>query len=146
MLRFIKLFSIIAVLFLSHAAMAGKNTLTAGSVWINQSGSTITFTSVDPTNGQLSGFYINNAKGYSCQGTPYQVTGYTYGTLISWSVLWKNLHQNCQSITAWTGYLDSASGMIITDWKLVFNNKISDGKDKFSRVPQLKTKGLISAR
>ena len=146
MLRFIKLFSIIAVLFLSHAAMAGKNTLTAGSVWINQSGSTITFTSVDPTNGQLSGFYINNAKGYSCQGIPYQVTGYTYGTLISWSVNWRNAYQDCQSMTGWTGFYDPSSGTFKTSWNLVFNNKISDGNDVFKPVSLLKTQGLISAR
>ena len=146
MLRFIKLSSIIAVLFLSHAAMAGENALRAGSVWKNQSGSTITFTSVDPASGQLSGIYINNAQGYSCQGTPYPVTGYIYETLLSWSVRWSNATEDCKSITGWTGYFDSASGTIKTDWMLVYKNTISDGKDVFKPVSLLKTQGLISTR
>jgi len=146
MLRYIKLFSIIAVLFLSHAAMAGEKAITAGSVWKNEGGSIFTITSIDPASGQMSGNYINNMKGYKCQGTPYPVTGYVYGNMISWSVSWRTnklsdiAGNDCNSVTGWTGYYDSASNKILTDWNLAYLAapsiyKIMKDKDTFSPSP-----------
>jgi len=141
MLKLFKISTIITILFINYGAMAAEQSLEALSVWKNQSGSTFTINSINPTTGQLSGVYINNASGYSCAGTPYAATGYAYNNIISWSVLWSNAYENCQSITGWTGYVNS-SGAIKTVWELVYNNQISTGNDVFNYVSQVTTKGF----
>jgi len=101
--------------------------------WTNQSGSTLYIDSVSPS-GQISGQYINRALGFACQNTPYPVTGWAYGTAITFTVNWVNATESCNSVTAWTGYY--YQGAITTLWQLVSNgatdpSQIIQGKDVF---------------
>ena len=113
---------IIPFLLVGQSAFADEQALQSLSVWQNQNGSTLTIDSVDPATGQMTGSYINNASGYSCQGTPYPITGYVYDNHIGWVVRWSNASEDCQAITSWTGYY--ASEVITTDWNLVYGTQI----------------------
>lgn len=66
----------------SHAA----GHIQAMSAWTNQSGSTLYINSI-ASNGQLTGTYINRAAGYGCQNTPYPVTGWIYGSAITFTTI-----------------------------------------------------------
>ncbi len=88
---------IIAVVFtlMSFSVFADENksaTLTALSSWTNQSGSTFNIDSIG-ANGLLTGIYINREAGYGCQNIPYPVTGWVYGTAITFNTIWK-VHRN----------------------------------------------------
>ncbi|MEM8638721.1 MAG: avidin/streptavidin family protein [Cyanobacteria bacterium P01_G01_bin.54] len=118
--------------------------------WINQGGSKMTLVLANcgvsqPIVCQASGTYVNNEPGYKCQGSPYPLTGVYYinTQTISWSVAWSNGHDDCQSVTGWTGYLGSnSSGQLqfLTDWNLAYatsggGRTIQQGKDTFTKVP-----------
>ncbi|MXN63414.1 hypothetical protein GR183_00725 [Stappia sp. GBMRC 2046] len=137
---------VLALVFfcVSSVAMADGASLTALSVWENQRGSKLTIETIDPTTGVLTGNYINNAAGYGCIGSPYRVVGYVYGNLIGWSVRWSNAHEDCQSITSWTGYYQN--GTITTQWELVYGTQINDGADMFTSVAKRELQGLKLAQ
>jgi hypothetical protein len=102
-------------------------------VWQNQLGSYLVVQFVDPGTGQVSGYYVNYASGWSCIGSPYSVTGWAYANTITFSVLWKNSVANCNSQTAWTGFL--SGGRISTRWNLVTTaGSWSNGSDTFTQV------------
>jgi hypothetical protein len=108
--------------------------VTANSAWTNQSGSTLYIDSIG-SNGQLTGTYINRAQGYGCQNISYPVTGWVYGTAITFTTIWQSTTQSCNSITAWTGFY--YQGNIQTLWQLVINgssarSQIVQGSDTFS--------------
>jgi len=129
---------------LTSIAQAG-NLLQAGSAWTNQSGSTLYIRSISP-NGLLTGAYINRAAGYQCQNTPYPVTGWVYGTAITFTTKWKNSTESCNSITAWTGFL--YQGQIKTLWQLVINGssstrQIIQGSDTFTPASAKANKSLL---
>ncbi len=118
--------------------------LQAPSAWTNQSGSTLYIENVGPS-GDLSGYYINRAQGYACQNTPYPVTGWIYGTAITFTVTWQNATESCNSITSWTGFY--YQGQITTLWQLVINgststDQIITGEDIFQPSQQKKSKAL----
>ena len=120
-----------------------------GSSWTNQSGSTLHIKSVDPNSGQLTGSYINRAPGYQCQNIPYPVTGWVYGTAITFTTNWKSTTQSCNSITSWTGFYNN--GKIETLWQLVINgststSQIIHGNDVFSLSPIVENKSLLEKR
>jgi len=123
------LFGALVVLFslglssLSHADTTGK--VLSMSAWTNQSGSILYINSV-ASNGQLTGTYINRAKGYGCQNIPYPVTGWVYGTAITFTTIWRSAKESCNSITAWTGFY--YQGQIHTLWQLVVNGSSSIGQ------------------
>lgn len=119
-----------------------------GVVWQNEYGSTLHIESVSPT-GQITGYYINKAPGFSCQNTPYAVTGWTYSNTITFSVRWDNTSQNCNSQTAWTGFV--SQGKIITLWQLVTTsmtnpNQILKGEDIFTLVSKSVTDMITEKR
>lgn len=104
------------------------------SAWTNQSGSTLYIENIG-SNGQLTGTYINRAQGYGCQNIAYPVTGWVYGTAITFTTTWQSTTESCNSITAWTGFL--YQGQIQTLWQLVINGssntkQIIQGADTFS--------------
>lgn len=120
--------------------------LEAMSSWVNQRGSIFTIDSYDTKTGLLTGVFINKASGYSCQNTPYNVTGYIHGNAITFTVNWNNAIESCNSITAWTGFY--ASGVITTEWQLVINGstkptQIVKGSDSFSQVSMIQNKSLL---
>ena len=141
---------IIAVVFtlMSFSAFADENksaTLTALSSWTNQSGSTLYIDSIG-TNGLLAGTYINREADYGCQNIPYPVTGWVYGTAITFNTIWQSSSESCNSITAWTGFL--YQGQIHTLWQLVINgstsaSQILKGSDIFSPSASVVNKSLI---
>lgn len=124
------------------------NELQALSAWTNQSGSTLFIDSIS-ANGQLTGTYVNRAPGYQCQNSPYPVTGWVYGTAITFTTIWKNSSESCNSITAWTGFY--YQGQIKTLWQLVINgstntNQIIQGEDTFSPATARSYNSLLSKK
>ncbi len=113
--------------------------LKGATTWVNQSGSMMTI-SVN-SKGAVSGQYINRAAGTKCQGTPYKISGWALNNFISFSVRWDNAHENCNSVTGWTGYATADSSgkiSIKTKWNLVYKSasgsQIQPGEDTFQSV------------
>lgn len=145
-----------ALLSISAVAMAddhGAKTMPAevpmsvqaASGWTNQSGSTLYIDAIAPS-GQITGHYINRAPGFGCQNLSYPVTGWIYGTAITFTVTWRNPGESCNSITAWTGFF--ANGQITTLWQLVRNGstgpgQIMKGSDVFRPTPHIMRESLL---
>ena len=122
----------LAISSLAHADAVEK--IQSLSAWTNQSGSTLYIDNIGG-NGQLTGTYINRAQGYGCQNIAYPVTGWVYGTAITFTTTWQSTTESCNSITAWTGFL--YQGQIQTLWQLVINGssstkQIIQGADTFT--------------
>lgn len=141
---------IITVIFtlISFSVYADENesvSLKALSAWTNQSGSTLYIDTIG-SNGLLTGTYINRAAGYSCQNISYPVTGWVYGTAITFNTIWQSTTESCNSITAWTGFY--YQGQINTLWQLTINgststSQIIKGSDVFKPSSTLLNKSLI---
>lgn len=134
-----------AIAICDEAGIAESSSLAGMSGWTNQSGSTMSI-SVDPS-GQVNGTYINRASGYGCQNTPYPVTGWIVGTSISFTVRWDNQYENCNSVTGWTGFYNTATGQIDTLWNLAVSGstnpgQIISGSDTFSRTVKTESMSL----
>lgn len=118
------------------------------SAWTNQSGSTLYIDSIDST-GKLTGHYINRAAGYACQNISYPVTGWVFGTAITFTTIWQSSTESCNSITSWTGFY--YNGKISTLWQLVINGstttqQIIQGSDVFSPASAMKRQSLINPK
>lgn len=138
-------FLFVVILLNNHVLGQDESGVEAATVWTNQGGSSLYIQSVDPS-GMISGYYINREQGYSCQNTPYPVTGWILGTAITFTVIWSNSTESCNSITSWTGFY--YGGVITTLWQLVINNSTSvnqiiQGKDVFTLSSQKQNKSLI---
>lgn len=143
-----KMLGILIVTFtlaISSFACAGqvKNVQSLSS-WTNQSGSTLYINNIG-SNGLLTGTYINRARGYGCQNIAYPVTGWVYGTAITFTTIWQGA-ESCNSITAWTGFL--YNGQIKTKWQLTINGssstkQILQGADTFTRNTNKSHKSLM---
>lgn len=125
-----------------------KVELKGATTWVNQSGSIMTI-SVN-SKGAVSGQYINRAAGTKCQGTPYKISGWALNNFISFSVRWDNAHENCNSITGWTGYATADSSgkiNIKTKWNLVYQSasgsQIQPGEDTFQSVSKAMNVALV---
>lgn len=118
------------VLLLSLPAQAQN--LNALTIWQNQRGSTFSLDTYNPQTGAITGTYINRAAGFSCIGTPYPVVGWILGSAMTWSVIWNNNYQNCNSVTGWSGFY--ANDTITTKWVLSSQASILTGDDVFTRV------------
>ena len=115
--------------------MADSNSqIQVPSAWKNKRGSTFYLDEIS-NSGKLTGTYINRASGFGCQNIPYPVTGWIYGTAITFTTKWQSGIESCNSLTAWTGFVNQARNEIETDWNLVYGDKIMPGKDTFSLVP-----------
>jgi hypothetical protein len=120
--------------------------LAALSVWVNQAGSTFSIDNID-SNGQITGTYINREAGYGCQNSSYPVTGWVFGTAITFTVIWENSVESCNSITSWTGFYYNSQ--ISTLWQLVINgststSQIIKGSDTFTRSSVIVNKSLAN--
>ena len=129
----------------SLAYADSSNQIEAISAWKNQRGSTLYIDNID-SKGQLSGTYINRASGYGCQNIPYPVTGWVYGTAITFTTKWQSAVESCNSITAWTGFL--YQGQIQALWQLVNDgssntSQILTGSDTFSPSTTKTKKSLM---
>lgn len=139
--KFICLVALSVALLVTRPAAADG--LDALSSWVNQDGSVFTITSIG-SDGSISGTYVNNASGYSCQGTPYAVNGWAFGSVITFSVLWDNATQNCNSLTGWTGYV--ANSTITTNWNIAVSGQqtIYTGRDVFKYLAKTESNSLIA--
>ncbi len=118
--------AVFVILAFTCAVGAGAdNEIEALSAWTNQSGSTLYIDGID-SNGRLTGTYINRAPGYQCQNVPYPVTGWVYGTAVTFTTIWQSSSESCNSITAWTGFV--YEGKIQTLWQLVINGSSNEGQ------------------
>ena len=139
-------FSFIFILFLSSSSYADQSTsIPVPSVWENQSGSTLQIDSIG-NDGLITGSYINRASGYSCQNISYPVTGWAYGTALTFNTLWESVSESCNSITAWAGFL--SQGQISTLWNLTINgststSQIVQGSDIFKQIQVVSNKSLL---
>ncbi len=88
----------LAILCLSVMRPAWSAEVQAGDTFVNQRGSTVTFTKVMP-NGALEGYYINRAAGFGCQNTQYPMIAWAYENNIVFTVIWNNSTENRNSIT-----------------------------------------------
>ena len=138
--------SFILTLFLSVVSFADQSTsIPAPSVWENQNGSTLQIDSIG-SDGLITGTYINRAAGYSCQNISYPVTGWAYGTALTFNTLWESISESCNSITAWAGFL--SQGQISTLWNLTINgststSQIIQGSDTFKQIQVVTNKSLL---
>ncbi|MBL1293165.1 MAG: hypothetical protein COB61_004755 [Thiotrichales bacterium] len=115
------------------------------SAWTNQEGSTLYIDTVG-SNGLITGTYINRASDYSCRNISYPVTGWVYGTAITFNTVWESTTESCNSITAWTGFY--YKGQISTLWQLTINgststSQILTGSDVFMPASSVLKKSLI---
>lgn len=104
--------------------------------WINQSGSILYIETVS-SSGMITGQYVNSAAGFACQNTAYPVTGWLSGTSITFSVIWTNSTQSCNSVTGWTGSFDSNFTTLSASWVISRNGstELTTGQSVFTRVP-----------
>ena len=147
-----RLFSIVTVSLICITATYADSgtsipapTIPTPSAWDNQSGSTLTISSIS-SSGLITGTYTNRESGYGCQNIAYPVTGWAYGTAITFNTIWQNASESCNSITAWTGFL--YQGKMSTLWSLTINGSSSTaqiirGNDMFKQVKKRVNKLLI---
>jgi hypothetical protein len=105
----------IPLLLLSLAACA--QTFAPGQVWVNQRHSELAISSIS-ADGALRGTYTNQAAGFDCKNVPFDATGWVIGDFITFQVRWKNASKDCNSLTAWTGFV--AAGTLNAQWELVY--------------------------
>ena len=113
------------------------------STWKNQLGSTLTITGIDPGTGAMTGNYTSPS---GTGGNPYPLVGWVNTapidpkapsnvTVVSFSVNWGALG----SVTAWNGYYDPKTSIIVGQWLLSRANSqyiwdhILTGQDQFTR-------------
>lgn len=141
-------FTVVITMLFSISVYADSHqstSLQALSAWTNQSGSTLYIDTIG-SNGLLTGTYINRASGYGCQNISYPVTGWVYGTAITFTTIWQSTTESCNSITAWTGFYDQ--GKISTLWQLTINgststSQIITGADTFTPSTPILKESLI---
>jgi hypothetical protein len=136
---------IFTLLFSLSAYADSPSSIPVPSVWENQSGSTLQINSVG-SDGLIAGTYVNRAAGYGCQNISYPVTGWVYGTALTFNTLWESVAESCNSITAWAGFL--YQGQISTLWNLTINgssstSQIIQGSDTFKQIQTVTNKSLL---
>lgn len=140
------LITLLTTLLFSFSACADTtNSIPIPSSWVNQDGSTLSITAVDSA-GLLTGSYINKAAGYNCQNIVYPVTGWVYGTAITFDTKWESTVESCNSITSWAGFLYQRQ--LSTFWNLTQNGSSStshiiQGKDTFTQVTMTVKKSMV---
>jgi hypothetical protein len=126
----LRIAAVILAVSLPHAA--GAQDLAAGTAWVNENGSIMTLTNVDPTTGLMTGTFVT-AVGCGV-GKVRPLTGFYNQLAITFTVNF----QECQSATSWSGQMNQASNRIVTLWYLAVSgppawNSILAGTDVFTR-------------
>jgi len=122
------------LLALGLCTAASAEALPEWSIWKNPRDSLLIITTVDAGAGTFSGTFINNAKGYKCQGLGVPIKGKVSGTSIAFVA---NFAPCANTITAWKGSLGDRT--ISTSWQLWSADDNGDFKelrndDVFTRV------------
>ena len=129
---------LIALLLAAIPSQVFAQSLWGSATWRNQRGSEATFFAADAA-GNFRGFYINNATGFDCRGTPYPISGRTAGGNVTFVVKWSNLFRDCNSVTTWRGRIRGTT--MQTRWELAYTDAgtgrpaILRGRDTFTRLP-----------
>jgi hypothetical protein len=129
-----KRFAATLLLALNLIAPASAQNLPEWSIWKNPRDSLLIITTVDATGGTFSGTFINNAKGYKCQGYGVPIKGKVNGDTIAFVA---NFAPCANTITAWKGSVNDKT--IATKWQLWSADDNGDFKelkndDLFTRV------------
>ena len=119
---------------LSMSSAASAEGLPEWSIWKNPRESLLIITTVDATAGTFAGTFINNAKGYKCQGFGVPIKGKISGDNIAFVA---NFAPCANTITAWKGSFGDKT--ISTSWQLRSADDNGDFKelkndDVFTRV------------
>ena len=122
------------LLALGLPAAASADGLPEWSIWKNPRDSLLVVSLVDAAAGTFSGTFINNAKGYKCQGFGVPIKGKINGDAIAFVA---NFAPCANSITAWKGSVSDKT--IATKWQLWSADDNGDFKelkndDVFTRV------------
>jgi|SRR5215217_7266550 len=108
-----------ALIFLVLAPLSAQAQVTVPSRWVNDKGSVMSIHTLDPSTGKFAGTYINNAAGFKCQGSEYQLEGSATGNQVNFLVNWKGIFvPDCKTITIWNGRI--VSNRITTMWTLYY--------------------------
>ena len=142
MFRFIALLPFVAMLHILASAQSGASDGSAlngtNTAWQNEAGSTMSLT-VD-ADGAVTGTYVNRASGTGCQFSPYPIIGQVNGDFIAFVVAWDNSTANCNSVTAWSGYVltTGSAAQIQTRWNIAYQGSskpaIAQGQDTFTQT------------
>lgn len=142
MLHFFALVPLIGSVHISAIAQsnAERTSILNGTetAWQNETGSTMSLKVAD--DGSVSGTYVNRASGTGCQFSPYPIVGQVNGRFIAFVVAWDNASSNCNSITAWSGYVSATRpvAQITTRWNIAYKGTsqpaIAQGEDTFTQV------------
>jgi len=129
-----KRFAAILLLAFGLIAPARAGTLPEWSIWKNPRDSMLIITTVDAAAGTFAGTFINNAKGYKCQGFGVPIKGKINGDTIAFVA---NFAPCANTITAWKGSVSDKT--IATKWQLWTADDNGDFKelkndDVFTRV------------
>jgi hypothetical protein len=116
------------------SAFANAQSIPEWSIWRNPRASLLIITTVDTAAGTFAGTFINNAKGYKCQGFGVPIKGKVNGREISFVA---NFAPCANTITAWKGTFGDTA--ITTNWKLWSADDNGDFKelkneDVFTRI------------
>jgi hypothetical protein len=103
---------------------ASAQSLPEWSVWKNQRTSLLVVSTIDTTTGDFKGTFINNAKGYKCQGYAVPITGRVTGSDVKFVA---NFAPCANTITVWKGKL--VSNTIVTDWLLKYVDSNDDWQE-----------------
>jgi len=142
-----RLLSILTVSLMFTAASYADSitSIPTPSAWDNQSGSTLTINSIG-SSGLITGTYVSRATDYACQNISYPVTGWAYGTAITFNTIWQSASESCNSITAWTGFLYQTE--MSTLWSLTISGSTNTSEivrdtDTFKQIKKLTEESLI---
>lgn len=91
---------------------SSAQTITAPSVWKNESGSILKLDNIDGN--QLEGEFTNKASGTFCKDTPYPMSGLIDNNKLTFTVIF----QECSTITVWNANLEN--GIIKSIWTLSY--------------------------
>jgi hypothetical protein len=122
------------LLALGLSTAANAEGLPEWSIWKNPRDSMLIVTTVDAAAGTFTGTFINNAKGYKCQGFGVPIKGKISGDSIAFVA---NFAPCANTITAWKGSVSDKT--IATKWQLWSADDNGDFKelkndDVFTRV------------
>ncbi len=101
----------------------------AYSRWINDEGSFLYLEEFDPDSGLITGHYVNKEEGYPCRDIRYELTGWIYGDIITFSVIWQSEEESCGALTTWIGQIEGNT--ISCNWQLI-NQDMEELTETFS--------------
>jgi len=92
------------------------------STWTSIEGSILTIENIEDQTHKITRYFITKAEDYPCKNIPYPVTGWLYGSILTFSVMWKDQKESCGAVTTWIGYIEQ--NRITAVWKLIDHNMV----------------------